>query len=255
MTNLIRAEMYKLQRNKTFWVILLTVTGLSALLHYLVLIGWWQMQGTSFDAAGLSELNALSTFTVPLFFNLIVSTLAGFFISIEFSQSGIIKNQVISGNKRSHIFMAKFLIFSLGAIVATILIPLVTAIILLFLTGHGDILDTSNLIYLGRSYGLYIVQFLGYTAIIIILAIITDDSGKTIIISILFTIVMYAVEKLSMPPFIEVIYENSIFYQFTEVFKFTMTNGEIIKSILIGIITIIIITLCGVFIFNRKEIK
>lgn len=88
MTNLIRAEMYKLQRNKTFWVILLTVTGLSALLHYLVLIGWWQMQGTSFDAAGLSELNALSTFTVPLFFNLIVSTLAGFLSQLSSRKAG-----------------------------------------------------------------------------------------------------------------------------------------------------------------------
>ncbi|KKE80332.1 MULTISPECIES: ABC transporter permease [Oceanobacillus] len=255
MTNLIRAEMFKLQRNKTFWVLLLTIIVLSTLLHYLIIIDWWQINETSFDTAGLSELNALSIFTVPLFFNLIVSTLAGFFISIEFSQSGVIKNQVISGNKRSTIFMAKSFIFSLGAIVVTILIPLVTAIILVILTGHGDIIDSSNLMYLGRAYGLFTLQFLGYTAIIMLLSIITDDSGKTIIISILFTIVMYAVEKLSKPPLIEMVYENSIFQQFSEVFKYTMTKGEIIKSMLIGVVTIIIVTLCGVFYFNRKEIK
>lgn len=255
MTNLIRTELYKLQRNKTFWVLTGMITGISALLHYLIIIGWWQMEGTAFDSAGLSELNALSTFTVPLFFNLIVSTLAGFFISTEFSQSGVIKNQIISGNKRSHIFMAKFLVFSIGSFIVTILIPLVTAIILVILFGHGDILNSSNIMYVGRVFSLFTLQFLGYTAIMIVIAIITDDSGKTIIFSILFTIVMFAIEKLPRSTFINMMYEHSIFGQFSEVFKISMTNGEIVKSILIGVTTIIIITLCGVFIFKRKELK
>ncbi|PAV28290.1 ABC transporter permease [Virgibacillus profundi] len=255
MSNLIKAEIFKLQRNKTFWVIFGSVTGLSALLHFLIITDWWMVQGTAFDSAGLSELNALSTFTVPLFFNLIVSTLAGFFISIEFSDSGVIKNQMISGNKRSQIFIAKYLVFSLGAIIVTILIPLVTAVIVVILFGHGDILNPSNMMYLGRVYSLFILQFLGYTAIMVLLAIITEDSGKTIIFSILFTIVMFAVEKLVKTPFIELLYEHTIFYQFSDVFKFTMTNGEIIKSILVGVVSLIVIMLCGVFIINRKEIK
>lgn len=255
VSNLIKAELFKLQRNKTFWVLLFTITGLSALLHYLIIIDWWQVFGTSFDSAGLSELNAVSTFTLPLLFNLIVSTLAGFFISIEFSHSGVIKNQVISGNKRSHIFMAKFLVFSLGSIIVTILTPLVTGIIEVILLGYGDILSLSNIKYLGTAFALFTLQFLGYTAIIILIAILTEDSGKTIIFSILFTTVMFAIEKLPKSSFINMIYENSIFHQFSEVFKFSMTNGEIIKSILIALVTVIIIILCGVFVFNRKEIK
>src|SRR5690625_721405 len=91
MSNQIRAEWFKLLRNKAFCVLLLTTTSLSALLNYLVMIEWWQMSGTPFDSVDLSELNAMSTFTVPLFFNLIISPLAAFFISNEFSQS-VIKN-------------------------------------------------------------------------------------------------------------------------------------------------------------------
>ncbi|SFB15542.1 ABC-2 type transport system permease protein [Lentibacillus halodurans] len=255
MRNQLRAEWFKLQRNKTFWMLLLIITGLSALLHYLVIIEWWQMQGTDFDRAGLSELNATSAFTIPLLFNLIVSTLAGFFISHEFSQSGVIKNQIISGSKRSHIFISKYLVFTLGSIVVTILIPLTTGIIEIILLGHGDILTVSSMLYLGRASSLFVLQFLGYTAIIILIAITTEDSGKTIIFSILLTIVMFAFEKLPKPPLINMIYENSIFYQFHEVFKFSMTNDEMLKSILIGFVTFIIITLGGISIFNKKEMK
>ncbi|GAB2549030.1 ABC transporter permease [Gracilibacillus alcaliphilus] len=255
MNNLIRVEFFKLQRNKACWILIGTVIGISTLFHYLIITDWWMMRNTPFDSIHLSELNGLFAFTVPIFFNLIVSTLAAFYISTEFSPSGVIKNQIISGNKRTQIYLAKFFVFSLGSIFVTIVIPLVTVAVLVILFGRGDIFDFTNMIYLGRAYGLFTLQFLGYTAIILLLSIITNDSGKTIIFSILFTIVMYVMEKLAKPAFLEVIYENSIFYQFMEVFKYTMTSGEIIKSILIGAVSTIIITLCGIFIFNRKEIK
>lgn len=256
MTNLIRAEMYKLQRNKPFWVLLGTITGLSTLLHFLIITDWWMMDGTPFDNIGLSELNALATFTVPLFFNLIVCTLAGFYISTEFSQSGVIKNQLISGSKRTRIFIAKFLVFSFGSILVTIVIPLLTAIISVILLGQGEIFNLSNLIYLGRGFSLFTLQFLGYTAIVMLIAIVTEDSGKTIIFSIIFSLIMDLVRIFSSSSsFIATIYENTITSQFSEVFKYTLTNGEILKSLLIGGVTIVFFTLCGVFIFNRKEIK
>ncbi|WP_026906407.1 ABC transporter permease [Paucisalibacillus globulus] len=255
MSNQIRVEWFKLQRNRTFWILLLTSTCISALLHYLVIIDWWQMGNTAFDSVDLSEMNALSTFTVPLFFNLIVGTLAAFFISNEFSQSSVIKNQIISGSKRSHIFLAKYLIFSLASIVVTILIPLIVGIIEVILLGYGEIFTPLNLLFLGRALGLFSLQFLGYTAILVLLAVITEDSGKTIIFSIVFTIIMFAVEKLMRLPIINMLYENSIFYQFSEVFKCSMTYSELIESILIAFVTIIILIWCGIYMFNKKEIK
>jgi len=255
MTNLIWAELFKLQRNQTFWVLILSIIGISALLHFLRISDWWQMSGTAFDSAGLSELNALAAFTQPLLFNLIVSTLASFYISTEFSPSRVIKNQVISGNKKSHIFMAKFLVFSFGSVIVTIVIPLITAIIMVLLFGQGDILNFSNLMYLGRAFSLYTLQFLCFTAVVLWIAIATEDSGKTIIFTLLLSVIMFAIEQLVSQPVIKMVYESTFFYQFSEVFKYTMTNDEIIHSILIGAISLIIILLCGIFAFNRKEIK
>lgn len=255
MTNLIRAEIFKLHRNKTFWVLILSIMGISLLLHFLRIIDWWQMGGTAFDSAGLSELNALSVFTIPLLFNLIVSTLAAFYISTEFSPSGVIKNQVISGNKKPHIFMAKFLVFSLGSILITIVIPLLAAMIMIFLLGQTDIFNLSNLMYLGRAFSLFTLQFLSFTAIVLWIAIATEDSGKTIIFTLLLSVIMFAIENLVTQPFINMLYEYTFFYQFSEVFQYTMTGNEIIQSILTGVISLMVILFCGIFSFNRKEIK
>lgn len=255
MSNLIRAELYKLQRNKTFWVLIGTITGLSVLLHFLVLIDWWQLSGTEFDQAGLSELNALSVMILPLLFNLIVSSLAGFYISTEFSQGSVIKNQMISGNKRTRIFMAKYLVFSLGSFIVAILIPLLTGLIMVILFGHGDLLNLSNLMYLGRAFGLFTLQLFCFTGIVLLIAIVTEDSGKTILFTLLLSIVMFIIEKFVPSASIKVLYENTFFYQFSQVFKANVTNGEILKSILIGVISLMIILLFSIHIFKRKEIK
>src|SRR5699024_1315485 len=161
-------------------------------IYCLILTDWWLFTGTEFDKVGLSELNALFPFTMLLFFNLIVSTLAGFYVSTEFSQSGVIKNQMMSGNKRAHIFLAKYLVFSLGSLIATLLIPLITAIIMVILFGQGEILTLANLMYLGRAFSLFVLQFLSFTAIVLVIAIGTEDSGKTILFTLLLSIVMFA---------------------------------------------------------------
>lgn len=255
MINQMKAEFLKLKRNKTFWVLLVIALGLSALLHYLIMIDWWKVNDSVFVQAGLGELSSLSAFTTPLFFNLFIGTLAGFFISVEFSQSSVIKNQIISGGKRSHIFLSKYIVYSLASVVMTILIPVLIGLIEVVLLGHGEILSLSSMLYLGRAFGLFLLQFLGYTAIIVLLTILTEDSGKTIIFSILLTIVMYGIEMAPNLPIIGTIYRNSIFYQFSEVFKFPMTNGEMLHAILIAFLTFIIVIFCGIFIFNKKEIK
>lgn len=255
MSNLLKAEQFKLRRNKTFWVLLLVSAGLSALLHLLVITDWWMMENTVFDKAGLKELNALGVFTLPLFFNLFVSTLAGFYISNEFSQSGVIKNQIISGNKRSHIYLAKFIVFSLGAILIVAVVPLLTGFIEIILMGHSELLSSSTLQFLGISFTLFTLQLIAFTAIIALIAVITEDSGKTIIISIVFTIIMFAIEKLGKASFIEWLYEHSIFSQFTAVFQYHITDGDIMKAIMIALITLAVVLACGIWYFSKKEIK
>src|SRR5699024_9021653 len=134
--------------------------------------------------------------------------------------------------------------------------PFAVGVIEVTIMGHDDILSLSVILYLGRAIALFILQFLGYTSIIMLIAIVTEASGKTIIISVLFYLVMDMIIIFSgSSPLIAKFYETTIFHQFNEVFTYSMTSGEIIKSIVIGFLTIMLITGSGIVIFNRKEIK
>lgn len=255
MLNMIQAEMFKLRLNKSFWVILLTSLVLSAVMHYLAITEWWQVYNTPFDAAGLSEMNGLSMFMAPLFFNLMIGTLAAFYISADFGPSGVIKNQIISGKNRKLIYFAKYIVYSAAAVVIAVLIPAVTGIILNIIMGNGGIFTFETITYLLGAYSLFSLQLLGYTAIISLLAIITEDSGKTIIFSILFTIVMYIVEKMPKSGIIERIYEYSIFQQFNQVLFPELGIESIMTGLAVGLITMAVLLFIGMIVFSKKEIK
>lgn len=70
MSNLMKAELFKLRRNKTFIVLMLFIFGLSTLLHSLIVTEWWYMTGTPFELANLNELNALIFFHCSTVFQL-----------------------------------------------------------------------------------------------------------------------------------------------------------------------------------------
>src|SRR5699024_8032633 len=236
MSNLMKAELFKLCRNKTFIVLMLFIFGLSTLLHSLIVTEWWYMTGTPFELANLNELNALIFFTVPLFFNFIVSTLAGFFIATEFTQNNAIKNEMISGNKRSQIFIAKYFVFTVGSLITTIVLPLVSAIVVVKLVGTNDVLSAESLIYLGKSYSLFMIAILSVSSFALLISIRKEDSRSTILFAVFLYIAMYLVEQFVTHEFVKTIYENTFLYQLTGSVKYTRTYAEIGKSSGIGFI-------------------
>lgn len=254
MNNLLQAEIFKLRHNKSFWSILIVSLGLSSLMHYLVITGWWMLTNTPFETMGIPEMNALSMFILPLFFNLMTGTLAAFYISTEFDSSGVIKNQIISGKNRSLIYLAKYLVFTAAATVITVIIPVGTGLILNLLMNAG-IFDGNSMMYLLKAFGLFTLQLAGYTAIVTLIAILTGDSGRTIIFTIVFTLIMFVIEKMPMSDIITAIYDYSVFRQFSIVMNPEMTSGDIIAAVVIGVISTAVMLVIGMYIFNKKEIK
>lgn len=254
MNNLLQAEIFKLRHSKSFWAILIISSGLSSLMHYLVITEWWMLTNTPFEAAGIAEMNALSMFIVPLFFNLMTGTLAAFYISTEFGSSGVIKNQIISGKSRGLIYLAKYLVFTSASIIITVIIPAGTGI-LLNLVLNGGIFDGESMMYLLKAFGLFTLQMAGYTAIIVLIAVLTEDSGRTIIFTIVFTLIMFVIEKMPMSDIITGIYDYSVFRQFSIVMSPEMTSGDIVTAVMVGVVSTAVMLFIGMYVFSKKEIK
>ncbi|MEN1967996.1 ABC transporter permease [Lentibacillus sp. N15] len=184
---------------------------------------------------------------------LVPCILAGFFISSEYS-TGTMKSMGASGNSRFRIFSAKLFVFSFGAVVISLIFPIVMTGVTAIFSGFNDMPD---LTYLVRTIGLTILYATAFASIMALAAIIFTDSGKTIgfliLFFILFDSILYALsQKFSL---FETIFNYSAFKLFLDISKLNLGNGEFLQLLLVPIITIIIIGLIGSFVFQRKEIK
>ncbi len=254
MNNLLRAELFKLGRNRVFWTLTVVVTVAFALLHYLIAVGWWRMDNR-FAEAGLELFASLALATAPFYFMQFLSTLAGYFVGNEFS-IGVVKNIVMSGNRRSHIFLAKFIVLALGSVLLVVVCPLVVIIGGKLLFGLGGMTDPSALGYLARAVGLFLVHLLAVVALLMLVALLAEDSGKTIIISVAIAVIISVAELLRpLPGMMEALYRYSIFHHLVDAFRVEMAYTDAIQSVSIGLGTLLMLGLCGNLVFRWKEMK
>lgn len=230
------------------------MTVVFAILHYLITIGWWKMDNM-FTDAGLKLFASLALATTPFYFMLYLSTLAGFFVANDFA-IGVVKNIVMSGNRRSHIFVSKLTILALGSIVLALACPLFVIIGGKLLFGFGELTEPSALGYLARALGLFLIHMIALVTLLMLIALLVEDSGKTIIISVVIALLISVAEVLRpLPGALETLYRFSIFHHLLDSFRIRMTPVDVIQSLSVGLGTILIMVFCGNAVFKRKEIK
>ncbi|MBB3129994.1 ABC-2 type transport system permease protein [Paenibacillus rhizosphaerae] len=254
MINLLRTELFKLSKNKIFWTLILIATVVFALLHILITIGWWKMDNLYMEA-GLELFSSLPLATAPFYFMLFLSTFAGFFVANDFT-IGVVKNIVMSGNRRSHIFLAKFIVLVLGSVMLTVACPLIVITGGKLLFGFGEMTDPSALGFLARGMGLFLIHMLACVALLMLIALLAEDSGKTIIISVVIALLISVAEVLRpLPGILDALYRYSIFHHLIDSFRMVMTAPDMIQSLSVGLGTLLIVMWCGNLAFKRKEIK
>ncbi|MEK5232306.1 ABC transporter permease [Lysinibacillus sp. FSL K6-0232] len=249
MNNVIKAEWYKLRKDRSLWT-LLTILILISLSHPLLII---------FDK------NA-DTITVMDFYRqtilggnnyiirLVPCVLAGFFISSEYA-IGTMKSIVASGNSRVCIYFAKLMVYSIGAILIAFVFPLVfTGAVAVFLHFNG----MPTLSYFASTVGLTALYTSAFASIMALFATIFTESGKAIgfmlFFFLLFDSLLYTLSNFL--PVFEVIFSYSIFKLFLDIGRIETIHGiELVQLIAIPIITFIIFGILGSIVFQKKEIK
>ncbi|MNJ42720.1 ABC-2 family transporter protein [compost metagenome] len=199
--------------------------------------------------------SSLELATTPFYFMLFLSTLAGFFVANDFT-IGVIKNVVMSGNRRSYIFAAKLLIFALGSVVLALVCPLLVIFGGKLLFGFGEMTDPSAFGYFTRATSLFLLHLLAFTALLMLVALLAEDSGKTIIISVVLALLISIADVLRpLPGFLETLYHYSIFHHILDSFRIEMTPADVLQSLSVGLSTILVLVVVGNFVFKRKDVK
>ncbi|WP_113929040.1 ABC transporter permease [Bacillus sp. P14.5] len=249
MGNLLRAEWYKLKKDRSFrfltWMLLA-----AAVLFPLI----------EFDngSAGLPAVNDYYIESIlgphANIVKLIPSILAGFFITSEYS-TGTMKSIVSSGKSRLRIYSAKLIVFSLGTVIISLVLPIVmTAASAVYFGFEG----MPEMAYYLQTIGLIILYGAAFASIMAIFSILFTDSGKTIGFLLMFFIFAdWPLQMLAAKvPAFEPIISHSVFKLIYDIsIVNSLNSSDMVFIVVIPILTFLVFWGVGVFIFKRKEIK
>lgn len=250
MYNLIKAELYKLKRQKLFIVLFLIVIALS-----------------SFSA--FSEINLITTPTNPImgkdsfanafqdiFMLFVIAVFAGFYIGSDFSNRTI-QAELSRGHKRADIVYAKAFVYSLSASALMLLYPTTVCIIHTITFGWGEVFNISSILYLFRITLLGSILNTGTACIYLCFAFLCRDIPKTICVCFAFPILFSAINSTigKSIPIIGTILDYSTLSQLKYIVIDRFSIESLFPVILSACITILITITISNYFFSKAEIK
>ncbi|CDQ18509.1 ABC transporter permease [Halobacillus karajensis] len=249
MGNLLKSEWFKLKNDQSFRVLTILLTTVAILFPLLEFDGNQPSLPTIKDYY-LTTILSVHTDIIKL----IPSILAGFFITSEYSL-GTMKSIASSGNSRIRIYFAKLIMFSVGAVTLSLILPLI-------MTGASAIYfgfhEMPPWTFYLQTVGLIALYGAGFASIMVIFATIFTDSGKTIgFLLLLFLMVDWPLQVLAAKvPFFEPAVHYSVFRLVYDITNASQLNSnEWITMIAVPVLTFLGAGLIGSIIFYKKEVK
>ncbi|WP_407272725.1 ABC transporter permease [Radiobacillus sp. PE A8.2] len=249
MGNLLKTEWYKLKKDRSFRFLTWMLIAISVLFPLI-----------EFDN-GASGLPAVKDYYQESILGphanivkLIPSILAGFFITSEYSM-GTMKSIVSSGKSRLRIYSAKLIVFSIGAVIISMILPIMMTGVSAIYFGFDNLPEMT---YYFQTTGLIILYVAAFASIMTIFSILFTDSGKTIGFLLMFFIfVDWPLQMLAAKvPFFEPILNHSVFKLIYDIsIVNSLDSNDIVLLVVIPILTFLLFWIIGVIIFQRKEIK
>lgn len=250
MGNLFKSELYKLRKDRSFWTVIIILM--------IAAVSWPTMQ---FFDKGPQVNSGFEVFLGALGGNNYITKLApcilaGFFISSEYS-FGTMKSITASGNSRIRIFFAKLFVYSIGAVIISLIFPIIALGMGTVLFGFGELPQDIGIGYFVQTIGLLILYSASFASIMALFAIFLTDSGKTVGVLLIFFLMFDSLlfvlsEKFSI---FKPVFNYSVFKMFLDSNNPGLENGEVFKLILVPILTFMAFGILGSLVFRRKEIK
>ncbi|MGL5152471.1 MAG: ABC transporter permease subunit [Clostridium sp.] len=292
MNRLLKAELYKLFKNKTFRVLCVISIVLSLLMAALAspLMGEVMM-----DALGdmpedqkemvlsqmgigaeqqvvtpgsigfhLSAKDPMNPTTLEVYhasfgagaLEILIGVLIAAFMAKEYTQ-GTIKNTLAYGKKRWEFYLSKFLAIVIGTAIFTLSLVTISTIASLIMNGVGNDFGTTEIMGMLLTFVAALIANAATISIIMIIGTLVKSNGATIGISVgIFVILPTLISFLyGIYPWFDKIYELTPFYNILLATSVLATTGDVVRSMIIAGITTVIGLVVGIQMFKKQDIK
>lgn len=286
MLRLLRAELYKIFKGRTFKVLLIV----ALLLGVLPIIG--NMVFAEEDAiiesqnsniqVGIAQENKveeeivlgmlgmttafaedpLNVTSEEIFYvgfgqgiiELFIAILVGALFANEYSQ-GTIKNTLAYGKKRRDFYLAKFLGIFIGVMIITGIMTMTPTIINTLMKGW-DNFSITQILGMGKSFLAVGVMSGATIGLVMIFSLVFKNNGPTIAAAVgILVIGPTFLSAFASNEIVDKITRFTIFYNSTVVKTMGVSLERFNKSLLIGSVTLVITLLLGIMVFNKQDIK
>lgn len=187
---------------------------------------------------------------------IIIGILVGALIAKEYSQ-GTIKNFLAYGKRREEFYLAKFVSMVIAVTIILAVMTILPTIVVTLMNGWGKAFEISQLLGMIKTFVASVIAGSAVAALVMIIATLVKSNGATIgiTVAIFIGIPTLAGFLYGIYPWFDRVYEVLPFYNSALATSIKAGNGDLLRSVIISLVTIAISLFVGIKIFKSQDIK
>lgn len=187
---------------------------------------------------------------------IIIGILVGALIAKEYSQ-GTIKNFLAYGKRREEFYLAKFVSMVIAVTIILAVMTILPTIVVTLMNGWGQAFEISQLLGMIKTFVASVIAGSAVAALAMIIATLVKSNGATIgiTVAIFIGIPTLAGFLYGIYPWFDRVYGVLPFYNSALATSIKAGNGDLLRSVIISLVTIAISLFVGIKIFKSQDIK
>lgn len=187
---------------------------------------------------------------------IIIGILVGALIAKEYSQ-GTIKNFLAYGKRREEFYLAKFVSMVIAVTIILAVMTILPTIVVTLMNGWGQAFEISQLLGMIKTFVASVIAGSAVAALAMIIATLVKSNGATIgiTVAIFIGIPTLAGFLYGIYSWFYRVYEVLPFYNSALATSIKAGNGDLLRSVIISLVTIAISLFVGIKIFKSQDIK
>lgn len=174
----------------------------------------------------------------------------------EYSQ-GTIKNFLAYGKKREEFYLAKFTAIVVAIAIILAVMTILPTIAVIIMNGWGQAFEISQLLGMIKTFVASLIASSAVAALAMIIATLVKSNGATIgiTVAIFIGIPTFAGFLYGIYPWFDRVYEVLPFYNSALASSIKAGDGDLLRSVVIALMTISISLFAGIRVFKAQDIK
>ena len=187
---------------------------------------------------------------------IIIGILVGALIAKEYSQ-GTIKNFLAYGKRREEFYLAKFVSMVIAVTIILAVMTILPTIVVTLMNGWGQAFEISQLLGMIKTFVASVIAGSAVAALAMIIATLVKSNGATIGITVAIFIGIPTLARFlyGIYTWFDRVYEVLPFYNSSLATSIKAGNGDLLRSVIISLVTIAISLFVGIKIFKSQDIK